>query len=92
MLSAVDAERASGDGRHDIVVLRGRRLVYQVVTDDDFRGRLWAYLTDIPQSIPAMTPDAVSWLAGVAKAVAVRAVPDRGAALLPGRQRARGLR
>jgi glycosyltransferase involved in cell wall biosynthesis len=68
VLSAVDATAASGDGRHDIVVLRGRRLVDQVVTDDDFRGRLWAYLTDIPQSIPAMTPDAVSWLAGVANA------------------------
>ncbi len=69
VLSVVDAERASaGEGPHDIVVLRGRRLVGQVVTDDDFRGRLWTYLTDIPQSIPDMTPDAVSWLAGVADA------------------------
>jgi glycosyltransferase involved in cell wall biosynthesis len=68
-LSAVDAERASAHGaKHDIVVLRGRRLVDQVVTDDDFRGRLWTYLTDIPQSIPEMTPEAVSWLAGVANA------------------------
>ena len=63
MLTAVDAEH-----RHDIVVLRGRRLVSQVVTDNAFRGRLWTYLTDIPQSIPEMTPDAVSWLAGVAEA------------------------
>ena len=62
VLTAVDAEH-----RHDIVVLRGRRLVSQVVTDDAFRGRLWTYLTDIPQSIPEMTPDAVSWLAGVAE-------------------------
>jgi hypothetical protein len=70
-LSAVDAERASAHGaKHDIVVLRGRRLVDQVVTDDDFRGRLWTYLTDIPQSIPEMTPEAVSWLAGVAGASA----------------------
>ncbi len=70
VLSAVDAERAGGPAgaRHDIVVLRGRRLVDQVVSDDDFRGRLWAYLTDIPQSIPEMTPEAVSWLAGVAGA------------------------
>jgi glycosyltransferase involved in cell wall biosynthesis len=51
-------------------VLRGRRLVDQVVTDDDFRGRLWTYLTDIPQSIPEMTPEAVHWLAGVAGASA----------------------
>ncbi|HEX3751554.1 MAG TPA: glycosyltransferase family 1 protein [Streptosporangiaceae bacterium] len=70
-LSAVDAERAGAHGaRHDIVVLRGRRLVDQVVTDDDFRGRLWTYLTDIPQSIPEMTPEARSWLAGVAGASA----------------------
>jgi glycosyltransferase involved in cell wall biosynthesis len=70
LLSAVDAERATVQGRHDIVVLRGRRLVDQVVTDDDFRGRLWTYLTDIPQSIPEMTPEAVHWLAGVAGASA----------------------
>ncbi|HEY0716363.1 MAG TPA: glycosyltransferase family 1 protein [Streptosporangiaceae bacterium] len=61
VLSAVDAEH-----RHDIVVLRGRRLVDQVVTDDHFRGRLWTYLTDIPQSIPEMTPESVTWLTGVA--------------------------
>jgi glycosyltransferase involved in cell wall biosynthesis len=64
VLSAVDAGRE--DGRHDIVVLRGRRLVSAVVADGDFRGRLWTYLTDIPQSIPEMTPESASWLAGVA--------------------------
>jgi hypothetical protein len=64
VLSAVDSGREGG--RHDIVVLRGRRLVDAVVSDGDFRGRLWTYLTDIPQSIPEMTPDAVSWLAEVA--------------------------
>ena len=63
VLTAVDAAH-----RHDIAVLRGRRLVDRVVADDAFRGRLWTYLTDIPQSIPEMTPDAVSWLAGVARA------------------------
>ena len=63
VLTAVDAAH-----RHDIAVLRGRRLVDKVVADDAFRGRLWAYLTDIPQSIPEMTPDAVSWLAEVAGA------------------------
>jgi glycosyltransferase involved in cell wall biosynthesis len=64
LLSAVDADRAGG--RHDIVVLRGRRLVDAVVSDGDFRGRLWTYLTDIPQSIPEMTPESVTWLTGVA--------------------------
>ena len=62
-LTALDAGH-----RHDIVVLRGRRIVSQVVTDGAFAGRLWTYLTDIPQSIPAMTPDTVTWLAGVADA------------------------
>ena len=61
VLSAVDAT-----GHHDIVVLRGRRLVDAVVSDGDFRGRLWTYLTDIPQSIPEMTPESASWLAEVA--------------------------
>ncbi|HXP58111.1 MAG TPA: glycosyltransferase family 1 protein [Streptosporangiaceae bacterium] len=70
-LSKVDAELAAAQGaKHDIVVLRGRRLVDQVVTDGDFDGRLWTYLTDIPQSIPEMTPEAVSWLTGVADASA----------------------
>jgi glycosyltransferase involved in cell wall biosynthesis len=62
-LTALDAEH-----RHDIVVLRGRRIVSQVVTDGTFTGRLWTYLTDIPQSIPAMTADTVTWLTGVADA------------------------
>jgi glycosyltransferase involved in cell wall biosynthesis len=62
-LTALDAER-----RHDIVVLRGRRIVSQVVADGALRGRLWTYLTDIPQSIPAMTAETVTWLAGVADA------------------------
>jgi glycosyltransferase involved in cell wall biosynthesis len=64
VLSAVDAGREGG--RHDIVVLRGRRLVDAVVSDGDLRGRLWTYLTDIPQSIPEMTPESVTWLTGVA--------------------------
>jgi glycosyltransferase involved in cell wall biosynthesis len=62
-LTALDAER-----RHDIVVLRGRRIVSQVVADGAFNGRLWTYLTDIPQSIPAMTAENVTWLTGVADA------------------------
>jgi glycosyltransferase involved in cell wall biosynthesis len=62
-LTALDAEH-----RHDIVVLRGRRIVSQVVTDGAFDGRLWTYLTDIPQSIPAMTADSVTWLTGIADA------------------------
>ena len=62
-LTAIDAGQ-----RHEIVVLRGRRIVSQVVTDGTFSGRLWTYLTDIPQSIPAMTAETVTWLTSVADA------------------------
>jgi glycosyltransferase involved in cell wall biosynthesis len=56
------------DHRHDLVVLRGSRAVAQIVKDGTFSKRLWTYLTDIPQSIPDMTTEAVSWLTEVAEA------------------------
>jgi glycosyltransferase involved in cell wall biosynthesis len=63
MLAAVDAER-----RHDLVVLRGRALVCSAAKDGTFDGRLWSYLTDVPQSVPAMTPKAAEDLTMIAKA------------------------
>jgi glycosyltransferase involved in cell wall biosynthesis len=38
----------------DIVLLRGFALARFVVADGAFDGRLWTYLTDIPQSVSAM--------------------------------------
>lgn len=35
--------------RHDLVVVRGARAVDAAVTAGGFSGRLWTYLTDIPQ-------------------------------------------
>jgi glycosyltransferase involved in cell wall biosynthesis len=63
VLSAVDAAAP-----HDLVVLRGRNLVSAAAKDGSFDGRLWTYLTDVPQSVPAMTPKHAEDLAVIAKA------------------------
>jgi len=63
VLAAVDADR-----RHDLVVLRGRSLVSAAARDGAFDGRLWSYLTDVPQAVPAVTPKAAEDLTAIAKA------------------------
>ncbi|MEV6996524.1 glycosyltransferase [Streptomyces sp. NPDC093982] len=52
----------------DLLVLRGRRLVARVVADGMFDGRIWAYLTDIPQSAAEMTEAARTELGRIAEA------------------------
>ncbi|MEJ8671977.1 hypothetical protein WKI71_37340 [Streptomyces sp. MS1.AVA.1] len=52
----------------DLLVLRGRRLVTRVVADGMFDGRIWAYLTDIPQSAAEMTETARAELGRIAEA------------------------
>lgn len=54
--------------RYDLVVLRGRRLVRRVVAGGGFTGRLWPYLTDIPQSVPETEDATLTALAEVAGA------------------------
>ena len=54
--------------RHDLVVLRGRALVSAAARDGAFDGRLWSYLTDVPQAVPAVTPKAAEDLTVIAKA------------------------
>ena len=63
VLAAIDA-----DHRHDLVVLRGRALVSAAAKDGSFHGRLWSYLTDVPQAVPAVTPQAAEDLAIIANA------------------------
>ena len=63
VLAAIDAGH-----RHDLVVLRGRALVSAAAKDGTFHGRLWSYLTDIPQAVPAVTPQAAEDLAIIASA------------------------
>jgi glycosyltransferase involved in cell wall biosynthesis len=52
----------------DLVVLRGRALVSAAARDGAFDGRLWSYLTDVPQAVPAVTPKAAEDLTMIAKA------------------------
>ncbi|MEU6200086.1 glycosyltransferase [Streptomyces sp. NPDC047061] len=63
LLARLDAEEPC-----DLLVLRGRRLVKQIVGDGAFEGRIWAYLTDIPQSPAEMTEEARADLARIATA------------------------
>jgi glycosyltransferase involved in cell wall biosynthesis len=65
VLAAVDAERGAP---HDLVVLRGRALVSAAARDGRFDGRLWSYLTDVPQAVPAVTPKAADDLTVIANA------------------------
>ena len=54
--------------RQDLVVLRGWRVVSQVVAGGALAGRLWTYLTDIPQSVAAMTDEKAAQLNTIAAA------------------------
>ena len=60
--------RLDQEHRQDLVVLRGWRAVSQVVADGAFAGRLWTYLTDIPQSVSGMTQEKAAELSGIAAA------------------------
>ena len=63
VLADLDAQRP-----HDLIVLRGRALVSAAARHAAFDGRLWSYLTDVPQAIPAVTPQAAEDLTQIAKA------------------------
>ena len=63
LLARLDAER-----RHDLVVLRGRTLTAAAARSEAFNGRLWPYLTDVPQSVPGLTPETASELEMIATA------------------------
>jgi glycosyltransferase involved in cell wall biosynthesis len=67
VLAAVDKEGGDKAG-HDLVVLRGRALVSAAARDGAFDGRLWSYLTDVPQAVPAVTPKAAEDLTMIARA------------------------
>ena len=60
-LRAVDAA-----ARHDLVVVRGRRVAVALAEDPEFAGRLWTYLTDFPQTAGGMDDRAVCELAAIA--------------------------
>ena len=63
LLARLDAEAP-----HDLVVLRGRAVTAATAKSGAFAGRLWPYLTDVPQSVPGLTPAAAEELAMIASA------------------------
>jgi glycosyltransferase involved in cell wall biosynthesis len=63
LLARLDAEAP-----HDLVVLRGRAVTAAAAKSGAFTGRLWPYLTDVPQSVPGLTPAAAEELGMIAAA------------------------
>ena len=58
----------SAGAPYDMVVVRGLNLVRRLVTKSIAHGRLWTYLTDVPQAVLEATPEAVAELEQIAKA------------------------
>ena len=50
------------------MVLRGRAVTAAAAKSGAFAGRLWPYLTDVPQSVPGLTPEAAEELGMIASA------------------------
>jgi glycosyltransferase involved in cell wall biosynthesis len=63
LIARLDAEQ-----RYDLLVLRGRRVTAAVAKGGAFDGRLWAYLTDVPQSVPGLSTEAAAELTAIARA------------------------
>ena len=63
LLARLDAEAP-----HDLVVLRGRAVTAAAAKGGLFAGRLWPYLTDVPQSVPGLTTAAAEELGMIAAA------------------------
>ncbi len=51
MLKRLDARE-----RFDVLVVRGMPLATLLAAEPQFQGRMWTYLTDIPQSVVAIDP------------------------------------
>jgi glycosyltransferase involved in cell wall biosynthesis len=56
------------EDRFDFVVLRGLRAVRKVVDNGGFDGRMWTYLTDIPQALTVMNSEIAADLDRIADA------------------------
>ncbi len=52
----------------DAIMIRGGKLAPQLAKSEVVHGKLWTYLTDIPQSAAAMDAASRKWLGEVAKA------------------------
>ncbi|MGH3255637.1 MAG: glycosyltransferase family 1 protein [Streptosporangiaceae bacterium] len=60
--------RLDVEAPHDLVVLRGRAVTAAAANSGLFAGRLWPYLTDVPQSVPGLTPAVAEELGTIATA------------------------
>jgi len=60
--------RLDAEAPYDLVVLRGRVVTAAAAKSGRFAGRLWPYLTDVPQSVPGLTPAAAEELGMIASA------------------------
>ena len=58
--------RLDAGTRYDLVVLRGRAVTAAAAKSGAFAGRLWPYLTDVPQSVPGLTSAAAEELGMIA--------------------------
>jgi glycosyltransferase involved in cell wall biosynthesis len=58
--------RLDSETRYDLVVLRGMKVTSAVARGQAFDGRLWAYLTDVPQSVPGLSTTAAEELKVIA--------------------------
>ena len=56
------------EAHFDVILIRGFQLATQVVAAHAFDGRLWTYLTDIPQSVAAMDEETLDRLAEIVEA------------------------
>jgi len=53
---------------YDLLVIRGRKVTSAIAASSAFDGRLWAYLTDVPQSVPGLSTEAADELKAIASA------------------------
>ncbi len=60
--------RLDTEDRFDLVVVRGLRLATLAAHNEALAGRLWTYLTDVPQHVADLTSAAVSELTDIAVA------------------------
>jgi glycosyltransferase involved in cell wall biosynthesis len=63
LLAILDEEKP-----YDLLVLRGREVTAEVARSAVFDGRLWAYLTDVPQSVPGLSTELADELTAIATA------------------------
>ena len=61
--AATTLRQLDADRPFDLIVIRGIRIARELAVRPEFRGRLWTYLTDLPQSADRLDPAARSSVA-----------------------------